>query len=132
MHKLIKLAALSTLPLGLAMFPLQAMASATTEIKTAATHAGLASQATDLAMVHSHLHHTLNCLVGPSGTGFDAAEINPCKNNGNGAIPDTKNAAKKASLEKAADSARAGIAAGDLATAQKTAADTATMLKAVK
>lgn len=132
MRNLIKYAALSALPLGLAMFPLQAMANAATEITTAATHADLASQAADVGMVHSHLHHTLNCLVGPGGTGFDAAEVNPCKNNGNGAIPDTKKATRKASLEKAADSARAGIAEADLAKAQKTASDTAAMLKAVK
>lgn len=133
MRNLIKYAALSALPLGLAIFPLQAMAAdAGTEITTAATHADLASQAADVGMVHMHLHHTLNCLVGPAGTGFDAAEVNPCKNSGNGAIPDTTDATKKAALEKAADSARAGIADADLTGAKKTASDTAVMLKAVK
>ncbi len=102
------------------------------EIATAASHATLASQAAAIDMVHMHLHHTLNCLVGAGGTGFDAKQINPCAGSGNGAIPDETDAGKKKSLESAADTARAGLAAADLTTAQKAAADTATELKAVK
>ena len=59
-------------------------------------------------MVHAHLHHTLNCLVGPNGMDFDKDALNPCKNAGNGAIPDTTDAAKQKALEAAADKARAG------------------------
>jgi hypothetical protein len=102
------------------------------EIVNAETHAGLAAQSADLAMVHTHLHHTLNCLVGPNGTGFDAAELNPCKNNGSGAIPDATKLTTKARLKVAADKARAGIAEANLAAAQKDATDTAAMLKAIK
>ena len=123
----------SALPLALAALPLQANAAdLNAEIVTAATHADLATQSSDVAMVHMHLHHTLNCLVGPNGTDFDAKEINPCANSGNGAIPDTTDAAKQKSLEAAAGKARDGIAANNLTAAQKLAADTSAMLKAIK
>ena len=100
------------------------------EIVNAETHAGLAAQATSVGDVHMHLHHTLNCLVGPGGAGFDAKQMNPCANSGNGAIPDTADAAKKKSLQAAADKAKAGIAQDNLSDAQKTAGAVATMLKA--
>ncbi len=102
------------------------------EIANAHMHAGLAAQASDVATVHSHLHHTLNCLVGPKGTGFDARELNPCANDGNGAIPDETDAGKKTAPQAAADKATAGIAASDLAGAQKEAAAVANMLAKVK
>jgi hypothetical protein len=110
------------------LLPAAALADGHSEIVLAEQHAGLASQATDIATVHSHLHHTLNCLVGPGGPGFDAHEMNPCANAGNGAIPDG-GVLKKLSLEGAAAEARKGIAEPDLAKAQKAAADTAAMLK---
>jgi hypothetical protein len=100
------------------------------EIVTAETHAGLAAQATAIDGVHMHLHHTLNCLVGPGGAGFDAKQMNPCANSGNGVIPDTTDAAKKKSFQAAADKAQAGIAQTNLTDAKKTAADVASMLKA--
>ena len=102
------------------------------EIATAATHATPASQAGAIDGVHMHLHHTLNCLVGPSDTRFDAKQVNPCAGSGNGAIPDETDAAKKKALQSAADMAGSGLAAADLAKAQKAATDTATALKAVK
>ncbi len=100
------------------------------EIVNAETHAGLAAKAADLDGVHMHLHHTLNCLVGPGGTGFDAKQMNPCANSGNGAIPDTADAAKRKSLEAAAAKATSGIAQANLASAQKDATEAAAMLKA--
>jgi hypothetical protein len=109
-----------------------ALADANSEVVTAATHASLAAGASDLAGTHTHLHHTLNCLVGPGGNGFDAKELNPCAQNGKGAIPDTTDPTKKASLEKAADKVRAGIAAADFKTAQADASAVATMLKPAK
>ena len=118
-----------------AMFATTGMAMAAdvgSEIMNARMHAGLAAQAADLATVHAHLHHAVNCLVGPKGTGFDAKELNPCQNNGNGAIPDETDAAKKKALEAAADKATTGIQAGDLATARTDASSVATMLGSVK
>ena len=76
----------------------------------AETHAGLAAKAGSLDGVHQHLHHALNCLVGPAGNGFDAKEMNPCANAGNGAIPDTTDAAKKTALQSAADQLSTSIA----------------------
>ncbi|HVE05042.1 MAG TPA: hypothetical protein VNB30_13385 [Rhizomicrobium sp.] len=118
---------------ALVLIPLPVMAADVAgEISTAATHATLAAQATALDGVHTHLHHTLNCLVGPGGSGFDAKQINPCAGSGAGAIPDESDAAKKKALEGAADTTRAGIAAADMATATKAANQVASELKAVK
>ena len=118
---------------ALALLPLQAAAADLGgEIANAAQHAGLAAQASDSAGVHMHLHHAVNCLVGPAGSGFDAKEMNPCANSGNGAIPDSATPAQKKALQAAATKAETGIASTDYAAAQKIASDTATMIKAVK
>ena len=116
---------------GLAMSPVlavPALADAAQETATAATHAGLAAKQGAIDGVHMHLHHALNCLVGPSGDGFDASNANPCAKQGNGAIPDA-DAAMKPKLMAAVESAKAGIAATDLATAQADAEKTAAALK---
>jgi hypothetical protein len=119
-----------SLVLAVALMPAAALADGASEIVTAATHASLAAQAGDIAGVHMHLHHTLNCLVGPGGMGFDATQMNPCAQAGHGAIPDAANATVKASLEAAAAKAGTGIAETDLAKAQADASATAAMLKA--
>ena len=116
-----------------ALAPLPALAADVgSEIVTAGTHADLASQAADLNGVHMHLHHAVNCLVGPSGKGFDAKQMNPCANSGNGAIPDSADPAKKQALQAAADKAETGIASSDIATAKAAAVATAGMLKTIK
>ncbi len=104
-------------------------ADAAQEVAMAEQHAGYAAGSDKLEMVHTHLHHTINCLVGPSGEGFDAKELNPCKDLGNGAIPDSASTATKKALEGALAKARTGLAASELAAAQKDAAETAAMLK---
>ncbi|HET6804415.1 MAG TPA: hypothetical protein VFH59_03105 [Frateuria sp.] len=86
--------------------------AATREVKTAAAHAGMAMGAADLKMAHAHLQHVINCLVGPSGNGYDAQAENPCKGMGQGAIPDAKgDAARQSRLEAAATQARQGLKA---------------------
>jgi len=60
------------------------------ELKTAMTHAGFAAKYEALKEVTMHLHHTLNCLVGPQDKRFDAAAGNPCQGQGNGYLPDLK------------------------------------------
>ena len=117
---------------ALILAPSAVLADLAGEISTAATHATLASQATTVDGVHMHLHHTLNCLVGPGGTGFDAKQVNPCTGSGNGAIVDTSDAAKKKSLEDAADIVRSGLLTPDLVTAQKDARDSAAKLKSIQ
>jgi hypothetical protein len=114
---------------GLVFAPVVANADAVSETVTAQTHADLAAHASDLMGVHMHLHHAVNCLVGPAGAGFDAKELNPCANAGSGAIPDTTDAGRKKLLEQAVTKAESGIASSHFAAAQKAASDTAAMLK---
>lgn len=116
----------------LAPMLVHAAADAAKEAATAARHAELASKAASLKAVQTHLHHVVNCLVGPKGEGFDAKQANPCKALGNGAIPDSSDESMKSTLQDALKTAQAGIAATDLAEAQKDAADTAATLQKVK
>jgi hypothetical protein len=104
------------------------MADGPQAISTAATHAGMAASGADVAGVRRHLHHVLNCLVGPDGQGFDAAAGNPCAAAG-GAIPQTADAAAKEKLQKAATQLRAAIGNDDLDAAKKAAGDVQQMLK---
>jgi hypothetical protein len=116
------LAALATLT------PTTALADGPQATTTAAQHAGFAASGADLAGVKRHLHHALNCLVGPEGQGFDAAPGNPCAAAG-GAIPQTTDAAKKATLEKAAAQLRTAIGGTDLEASKKAATEVQQMLK---
>jgi len=114
---------------GVLAFGVAVLADASSETVTATTHAELAAGASDLSGVHSHLHHALNCLVGPGGNGFDAKEMNPCAQSGKGAIPDTTDASKKAALETAAEKVRSGLMASDLKASRNDASAAASMLK---
>jgi len=107
-------------------------ADAAKEIATATDHAGYAAQATVLQTSYTHLHHVINCLVGPKDADFDAKEANPCAAMGDGAIPDTSNAATKMALSAAVTKAKAGLAATDLTAAKADAATVQEMLKQVK
>lgn len=100
--------------------PVTVLADGPQAIATAAQHAGLAAASADIAMVRTHLHHVVNCLVGPGGEGFDEPSRNPCMQAG-GAIPQTADAATKEILMKQAADARAAIANADLAAAQAAA-----------
>jgi hypothetical protein len=105
-----------------------ALADGPQAVGIAANHAGLAAAAGGIDMVHTHLHHVLNCLVGPGGDGFDAGPGNPCGMSG-GAIPQTTDAATKTKLMAEATQAKAGIANADIAGAKKTASDIQAALK---
>lgn len=100
------------------------------EVATAAQHAGLAAKATDIKVTQMHLHHVVNCLVGPNGTGFDVTPGNPCKDQGAGAIPDTSDAKQKAQLQQALAKANDGLKQTDMAAAQKDATDAQELLAA--
>ncbi len=102
------------------------------EITNAQTHAGLAASAANIDGVHMHMHHALNCLVGPGGDGFDAKQMNPCAQSGNGAIPDEMDAAKKAKLTTAKTQLMQGIAATDLKMAQASATTAQTTIVSAK
>lgn len=107
-------------------------ADAKAEITIAAQHASLAAAAGDIAAVHMHLHHALNCLEGPNGSDFSKSEMNPCQNTGNGAIPDSDNPTTNATLQTAVAHAVAGVASNNLATAQSDAKATAATLEGIK
>lgn len=113
----------------IALPPAARAADAAQEAATAATHAGLAAQAASIEQVHMHLHHTVNCLVGPKGPGFDAKEANPCQKLGDGAIPDTSDQAVKAKLTAALGKAQAGLKSDDLAAARKAGTEAQAALK---
>jgi hypothetical protein len=130
MKKLLMLGVVTALSAG---FPLVAFAQsgAATEASTAHTHAALAQSATTVAMTHLHLHHVINCLVGASGAGFDAAAGDPCKGQGNGALKDaSSDAALEAKLKTALADARSGLKSNSLATAHEDAGKAATALAA--
>jgi len=113
-------------------FPTAAYADAKAEIATAAQHAGLAAAAPNLAQVHVHLHHAMNCLVGPRDADFDKNNMNPCAQQGAGAYPDESDPDIKVKLQNAMSAAADGIASNDEATAKKNAASVQTMLEAIK
>jgi hypothetical protein len=100
------------------------------EIVNASEHAEYAAEAADLATAHMHLHHALNCLVGPDGAGFDKTAINPCAHAGNGIIPDSTDAALTAEFQKAAAKSREGLATDDLAKAKDAATQASKLMVA--
>ena len=92
------------------------------EISTALQHAGMSAGSSKLEDVHAHLHHVLNCLVGPSGQGYDSTAENPCKGQGTGAINDVQNKSKeRGELDDAVKEANKGLKENDLKKAQKDA-----------
>ena len=99
------------------------------EVSAAAQHAGFAASSKDMKATQMHLHHVVNCLVGPQGEGFDASFGNPCSGQGSGAISDTTDSAKKASLQQALQQTLDGLKQSDMAAAQKKATAVQVLLK---
>ena len=122
------------LPLGIALLalPLLAAADASAEVSTAAMHAGLVSETDTVHIAQLHMQHILNCLAGPGNPGFDKTVPNPCKGLGNGAIPDTGDAAKRKILEDSAKKAAAALKKDDLAAIKQDAAEISSALNNVK
>ena len=114
--------------LALLAVPGVAIADGPQAIGIAAQHAGLAANAANINVVRTHLHHVLNCLVGPGGDGFDAMPGNPCAMAG-GAIPQTANAEEKTKLLNVAQRIRTAISAPEMAEAKQVATDTQNALK---
>jgi hypothetical protein len=129
MFNIIALAAVIS---ALLIFPMAAYADAKSEIATAAQHAGLAAAASDLGQIHMHLHHAMNCLVGPQDADFDKTNTNPCAQQGKGAFPDESDAEIKTKLQNAMSAAADGIASKDVATAKKNAATVESLLNTIK
>ena len=94
------------------------------EVATALQHAGMSAGSSKLEDVHAHLQHVINCLVGPSGAGFDASAEDPCKGQGAGAINDVDNKSKqRKKLDEAVKDANKGLKDNDMKKAQKYAKD---------
>jgi hypothetical protein len=95
-----------------------AMKDTSAEVQTALTHAGFAQKYDTLKEVTLHLHHVLNCLVGPKDSMFDTAAGDPCQGQGNGILPDIQSGmGKDAQYYEAAWAARIAddaIKSGDL------------------
>jgi hypothetical protein len=109
---------------GLGAMPVSALAAnAAKEAAASEMHAGLAAKAATIEQVHVHLHHAVNCLVGTKGQGFDSREANPCRDLGDGAIPDTADSATKANLTTVLTHAQAGPSSDNLAAAKRAAAE---------
>ena len=100
------------------------------QASTASAHAGMALGAQDLKAAQMHLQHVINCLVGPSGEGFDADAGNPCKGMGDGALVDAKgDAATEAKLQAALADAQSGVQAATLDAAHADAQKAMTTLQ---
>lgn len=112
---------IAALGLFLLSAPPAAAADAAKEIATAAAHAGMAAASGDMKMVQGHLQHVINCLVGPAAGDYDAAQANPCKDMGAGAIPDAS-PEKQMALESALRMAKDGAKEPDMAKAKEKAA----------
>ena len=107
-----------------------AAGSAAQEIATAAAHAQMAAAASDKATADMHLHHVINCLVGPSDKRFDAKAGDPCKGMGDGAINDLGHApAEHIRLQRALMLAERGLRAANFKNTHKTAQLVAEVLK---
>jgi hypothetical protein len=86
-----------------------AAANGSKEVQTAIEHAGFASNAKTTDQVHLHLHHVINCLVGPKGEDYYAAAGDPCKGEGGGALNDVRNPAQQKYLQQALALAKTGV-----------------------
>jgi len=91
------------------------------EIETAAQHAGYAASAITVKDTHMHLHHAINCMVGPMGLGYDSNFADPCKGMGDGALNDTQDATAKTMVDQALSLAKVGVQIEGKAAAQDTA-----------
>ena len=110
--------------------PAPGAAAAHKEVTTAIEHATYATQMKTVDKTHLHLHHVVNCLVGPAGKGFYAAAGDPCKGMGNGALNDAGNqTALQKKLQAALQAAQSGLATSDQAKAHADAEKTRSLLQ---
>lgn len=121
----------AALAAGLSFGAFAQNSGASNEASVAHAHALMAQNAKTLTEAHAHLHHVINCLVGPKGAGFDAKAEDPCKGQGNGAIPDSaSDAALSGKLQNALTDAQSGLKSNTLADVQADAAKAAAALGA--
>jgi hypothetical protein len=129
MKKLLAIGIAGALTAGLSLAAF-AQGNSANEVGTAHAHALMAQNAKTLAEARAHLQHVINCLVGPKGTGFDSTAEDPCKGQGNGAIPDsTSNQALRSKLQTALSDAQAGLKSDSLAGVHQNAGKVAATLQ---
>ncbi|MGA9852680.1 MAG: hypothetical protein WBR15_07090 [Gammaproteobacteria bacterium] len=111
--------------------PLSFAGNADQEISTATTHAKMGTAAGDMPTAIMHLHHVINCLVGPNSKSFDAKVGDPCQGMGDGALNDIGHApAAHIKLERALTMAERALHANSLDAARQDAARIAEVLEA--
>jgi hypothetical protein len=81
--------------------------------------------------VHKRMQTSINCLVGPNGDGFSQDARNPCAASGNGLIPDSADADKKAKYSEVVAKLRAGLLVSDFDAARKVCLEAADMIVAI-
>ncbi len=84
----------------------------------------------DVEDAHMRMQTSINCLVGPNGDGFSKDARNPCVA-GNGLIPDTADAAKKAKYSEVVAKLRAGLLLSDFDAVRKVCLEAADMIVAI-
>jgi hypothetical protein len=114
--------------------PTAALAGIGEELTLAQTHALLAYRARGVAMAQTHLHHVLNCLVGPGGDGYDVTPplMDPCASSGKGALNDATSAAQKDKILAAISLAKADLSITDNEKMQAATTDLADAIGAAK
>ncbi|HEX7325245.1 MAG TPA: hypothetical protein VF292_07815 [Rhodanobacteraceae bacterium] len=110
-----------------------ATGNANKEIATALIHANVASKVDSLSGVHLHLHHVLNCVLGPHSKQYSAAaeklSAYKCVGLGNGALPDSRDPAVRSDLQQVVKFADRGIQSQQFATAHQSALGVLAQLK---
>ena len=124
-----KIFALGILSLGLVSVAYAGDDTAKKEMSTAVMHAEFSAKSKEIAGVHLHLHHVVNCLVGEHGKQFDASAGDPCKGMGDGAINDAQNQYLKKTLQKVLAEAEQGLATTDPDKGRMAATNVHKMLK---
>ncbi len=120
---------LGSLPFSGALAREEQEGASNKQIRIAAQHARYAAQADGASGVHRHLQHTINCLVGKSGEGFDVSAGNPCHGKGNGALQDFQgDSATLRLLQQAHDLASTGVEVESHATSHWVAQAVAALL----
>src|SRR5688572_12343196 len=98
--RILSLAATLLLPAGAVLA--QAQGALQVQINAAQISARAGSRnISAIEDIHRRIQSSINCLVGPKDADFKADAPNPCAATGNGVIPDTPEAAKKAKYREA-------------------------------
>lgn len=125
MQRFIATAAALALGSTLSLGALAATGNANREIATAIIHANVASKVDSIDGVHLHLHHVLNCVLGPHSSQYSAAaeklSAYKCVGLGNGALPDSRDPAVRSDLRQVAKLAGQGVHDSQFAAAHQAA-----------